>query len=977
MKRVVLAGALLLWGAPSLLVAATVRGKALDAGGKPAAAVQLVLLNLETVRMTMVETDERGDFSLALGPGQYAVYSQRSGAARLLTELVLREDELRLIDLRLDSRGEVSIEAREGAAAQLPAPEGAPGPDAGLTSIRDYRVQVLGSGTSPAGSRGLAEVVNPFAAKKGGRFHGSVYQFHRNDNFDARNFFDSVGVELPEYKRNQFGATFGAVPTPKVNLFGTYEGLRIVQGSTLLSHVPTAAMRRGDFSELAAELRDPASGLTLPGNRIPDSRVHPVARGLLGLLPDPNRADPDRNFVNNQPVVVNRDTVSGRIDHPFSPGSHLFARYLVSNGESRHVHPLPAFGSVRIERDQELQLSFSRKITNRLLSTSRVEFARKRDVLTSVNAGKAGLLASLGISGVGVLDDSEEGYPDFRLSGYASLGDAQLPSTSTYNRLSFDSSLSYSPANHSLRLGIGITAYQINDQRSDGVRRGRFTFNGYYSGDAFADFLFGVPDTATRGIGSDRADLRRKTWLLFVRDQWKLGPRFTLNLGLTYDYHAPYRSRHDNVSGFHPLVLDPPADGELIVAGSSRAHELGFDAAGRGGLVFPDRNDFAPSVSLAFRPSGSNRVVLRTGFRVYHTPLSAGYYVSYLGRNSPFYYTQTAQSPIDRALLDMARPFETAVAAELGIRGIDSRLRTGYVESWDFNVAGEILEHWSIAASYEGARGIGQSRVVYGNVPLPGAGALQGRRSNPSFGRFTIVTAGGSYTRHALELGAERRLADGLSIKTAFHWNRILNDLYRGFPSNPRDLRSERGPADFVPARSFSLNYLYDLPVGRNGRFLHGAHGWLEAFVGGWRLSGITHIQQGYPYDINVPGDPNNDGLSEDRADRLASGRLDPGVRSIDRWFDTAAFAAPAPYSFGNSGRNILVGPPYHNWDVSLIKQTRFSDGHMVEFRVELFNAFNHVNFELPQAALATSTFGKVFGARRAREIELALRYTF
>ena len=955
-------------------LAATLLGRATDAQGNALRDLHLQLVNLETVRKITVATDERGTFRLELEPGDYAVYADEAGAIRLLAQITLKPTEQRFLDVR-NVDGELRAETKEEVRVQDLHQQEQADMDPALAAIRDYEVHTPVKGDAPL--RAVAEIVNPFAAKKGGRSHGSVYEFHRNDNFDARNFFDPVGQALPEYKRNQFGFTAGAKLARELNLFGTYDGLRIIQGSTLLTHVPTAAIKRGDFGGLATALRDPLTREPLPGNRIPQSRIHPVAARLLPLLPDPNRPEPDRNFVNNHPVVLNRDMFTVRLDYAPAQGSNLFSRYLRSSGDDALAHALPELGSVRRDRDQELALSYSHRVTNRWLATCTVEFGRNTDFIGSVNAGRNGLLESLGIAGLGPVDPAEEGYPDFRLSGYASFGDSGLPVTSTNNRLSFDGSLTFSPANHSVRLGGGRTAYQMNDYRTEGLRRGRFSFNGYYSGDAFADFLFGVPDSAARGVGSDRADLRRKNWYLFGRDQWRLGPRLTLSFGLTYNYYPPYRSVHERISTFHPLLMDPPLEGEFVVVGTERASVLGFDAAGQGGLVFPDRNDWSPSVGVAYRPFGSNRLVLRGSFGISYSPLSGGYFASYLGHNFPFYYVQTAQSPIDRAEIDLETPFTAAVVAELGVRGIEPRLRTGYLESWQWTVQTEAFQNWHLEASYEGSRGVHMPRLLYGNVPRPGPGTVQTRRPNPNFGRFTILTGSGAYTRHALELGAERRLAGGVSIKSDFTWNRTLNDLFRGFPSNPRDLRAERGRADFIPARDLSLNYIVDLPLGRGARFLGDLPGWANRFVGGWRFSGITRFRDGYPFDLSQPGDANNDGLAEDRPDRLGSGELDPSTRSIDAWFALDDFAAPEPYGFGNAGRNILVGPAYQNWDFSLIKQNRFADGQMIEFRVELFNAFNHTNFELPYTVFGTSSFGKIFGASRAREIEVAVRYSF
>ena len=151
----------------------------------------------------------------------------------------------------------------------------------------------------------------------------------------------------------------------------------------------------------------------------------------------------------------------------------------------------------------------------------------------------------------------------------------------------------------------------------------------------------------------------------------------------------------------------------------------------------------------------------------------------------------------------------------------------------------------------------------------------------------------------------------------------------------------------------------------------------MQALVSGWRLTGITSIQDGTPFTVYGASDLNNDGLSGERPNRVGPGTLPAKTASIDRWFATEDFVDPEPYSFGNSGRSILPGPAYANWDLSIVKQTRFSDGKQVELRVELFNAFNHANFDQPEAVLGNSTFGKIFGAGRAREIEVALKYSF
>jgi len=953
---------------PALCAASTIIGKVLDAQGNPLPSAQLAIVGVELQLRFVVSTDEQGLFSQIVPAGKYTISMLESDSDVVLVRL--ESSEQRRLVLQAD-RQRLTAVSSEMSMALPDAPE----TDPSLAPIRDYQVQLLDTPASQALS--VAELVNPFPAQKGGRFHGSVYEFHRNDNFDARNFFDPLGKPLPEYKRNQFGFSLAAGLSRNINVLGTFEGLRIIQGSTLLSHVPTSEMKRGNFGGVDVKLKDPSNGQLLPGNRIPEIRINPVARKMLALLPDPNRADPDRNFVNSKPVVRNRNTYSVRVDHQLKGGSNYFVNYWLSNGNELLVHAMPSLGSRRDERDQSLVVSHSQKITNRLLANMRFDFSRNMDSLGSVNSGRAGLLASIGIEGVSALDPSEEGYPDFRLSGYASFGDSGLPVLAILNRFDFEGGLSFTPGDHTFRVGVGLTSYQVNNNRSDGLRRGRFTFNGYYTGDAFADFLFGVPDAAIRGVGSDRADLRRKTWFLYARDEWKIDPRFSLSWGLTYNYFQPFRSVHNNVSGFYPLLFEPPLDGEIIIAGTNRARQVGMDKAGRRGIVFPDRNDFSPSFGLAFRPLGSNRLVFRSSYSIAYSPLGRDYYVSHLSRNFPFYYLQTALSPVEIASLDLSAPFQTVIPAEIGVRGIEPDLRTAYVQTWQTGMQSQVFKQWSGELWYSGLRGIHMPRTLAANVPLPGPGPVQPRRPNPQFGRFNFVTGSGAYSRHHLGANLVRRLGDGLSLRSGFDWQVSIGDVFWGNPSNPRNLNAERARSDYLPARQFYLSYIADLPFGKSGKFGREVNGFAQSLISGWRLSGITHIQDGYRFSIVSSGDPNNDGVADDRPNRLGAGVLDSSRQSIDGWFSTAAFGAPADYSFGNAGRNILTGPPFANWDVSVIKQTRFSDGNLIEFRIELFNAFNQVNFDSPNPVYGTSVFGKIFGARRAREIEVALRYSF
>jgi hypothetical protein len=860
---------------------------------------------------------------------------------------------------------------------------------AGIKGIEAFEIIFRDPSFSPSGpdDKSLSVIVNPFTIRKRGRFFGSVYEYHRNDNFDARNFFDPVGEPLPEFKRNQFGASLGADLGEKLQVFGTYDGLRVNRGSTRLSYVPTPAMKTGDFSSLETNLKDPLTGLPFENNRIPESRIHPVAKRLLALYPDPNRNDASRNFVNNQPSVQNNNTVTARIDYELDKRTKLFGDYSFSKGVDHNVSSLPEFGTQRDQKRQNVSLNLNHAFSpNKVLST-RLSFHRETELELSQHAFQEGLLQSLGIEGVTTLDAMDEGYPLIDISGYASLGIGHgrngSPNTSHRNTYQAESDFTFVKGNHRLEFGGELERNQVNDQRTWGTRRGEFGFSGYFTGDAFADFLLGIPENASRGIGSDRADLRQHSYRAFFRDNWKLNPQLTISLGLSYNLNPVPRSVHNNISFYYPLVFAPPRDGEIVVTGSDRARALGLNLE-PGQAAYTDTNDWEPQIGLAFSPMGNSRLVIRSTLGINYRPLEIRQVSNYLGRNYPFYYLESVESPTQPAI-DLSNPFTSAAPPELTIRAMSPFIRNSYYQRWQLSVQYELFQNWNVEAAYEGSKGNHLTRTLLANVPLPASEdqPIQPRRPNPDYGRFSILTSGAGSSGHSLELQVRKRMSGSFSLQAGFQWNRSFSDQVQGNPSNPRDLRSERAYAGFGAPMQFNANFILDLPVGR-GRLLSTAWaGKLGDILAGWRISGTTTVEQGRPFNPRLSGDWNNDGVSGDRPDRLGSGILPDSARSIDQWFDTAQFVAPAADGpaatwFGNSGRNILLAPGEYKWDISFLKRMRIStDGDLLELRVQLFNAFNHTNFERPGSTLGTSTFGVISNAGNSREIEVAIKYSF
>jgi len=954
----------------------TLIGRVLDASGQPAGQVKVRIVREETQQHIVTQTNGDGLFRVELDAGGYSISVEQGRQSSTLAKVSLRAGEERRLAVRLPvSQDRIGGQGDKGSESNGPGRR-SDAKGASLAAIRDYQIGLGGFRPTASSDKTLAEIVNPFPAQKRGRFHGALYEFHRNDNFDARNFFDPLGQKLPEYKRNQFGVSLGTTVRQNLSFFGSYEGLRIIKGSTLLSHVPTADMKRGDFGALGTELRDPFTGEILPENRIPAGRIHPVATKLLEVLPDPNQSDPDRNFLNNQPNVRHQDSYSFRFDYQGSEDAKIYFQYSLTDADRVDVHPLPDFGTDQTLFSQYTTVTYNRTVGSRLVTEGRLTFSRYLNRMLSRNSGREGLLDSLGIAGLDTDDPLQEGYPEFSLNEYASVGDQRSPYKWLSNRFSFDGSATYAMGGHTLRMGGDVVARQVNDTRIEGMGRGRLVFNGYYTGDAFADFLFGLPAAASRPVGSERTDLRKKSWGVSLGDQWRVNPQISLTLGVLYRYASPYRSVSDNVSGFFPLLFEPPTEGQIVIAGSQDARRLGLDQAGDGGLVFPDRNDWAPEMGLAFSPFGNNQLVLRSSYTIHYGSAHAGHYARYLNKNFPFYYVESAEAPVDSPDLDLGNPFEHIAPTELTVRGLETTLRNPYVQRWLLTMQGEVNQYWNLEASYRGRKGSHMLRTLASNIPLPDSGSLQPRRPNPEFGLFRILTSGGSLSSHQLDLAAERRLSEGLSLKSGFTWTRSLDDVFSD-PSNPRNLRAEKARTGYIPERQFFLNYIIELPPGRSLSLDSEGSSLTRQLLQGWRLSGITYIQDGTPFSALLAGDANNDGVDQDRPDLLGPTSVDSSDQTVDRWFLTEAFSQPDAFSFGDAGRNILTGPGYQKWDVSMIKQTRLSNGDFVELRVQLFNAFNHVNFRRPNAVYGNTLFGKIFGARHAREIEVALKYSF
>lgn len=848
-----------------------------------------------------------------------------------------------------------------------------------LDSVREFRLQ---TSASPAefGHAG-GGVLNAVTRSGGSTYHAGVFELFRNDRLDARPYFDSSNEAKAALRQNQFGAHAGG-PVPRwrqFSFFGAYEGLRLRQGRASASLVPAEALRRGDFTG-ASTIRDPRTGQPFPGNRVPAERIDPIARDFLEKFqPLPNRPGEPNNFLETTPDAATHDSVTARVDAQYSPAATFFARYTLNAERGRHGHDFPVRPTVEDIRAQHIAIGHTWAASANRLNEFRLGFSRLRVFELPQNAFRRDVLGELGITGLD-RDPVNFGLPTFLLGNFfLATDDPTFPLAQRDQLFQVLDHFSIRQGRHSLTAGGEVRRTNLNYlQRASG--RGRFTFTGAYTGDPFADFLLGIPQVTERTVGQPQAYLRRLSFAGFVQDEVRITPRLLLTAGLRYSYGSPFTEKRDNMYNLDWSRL--PAPPELVQA--AEGGRLGR------ALVQPDRNDFAPRVGLAWLPRAG--MVFRAGYGLFYSPEIA-VEIYDLVRNGV--RTERNRAPDNAPVLTLRNGFPSS--ASLGFPsyfGLDPRARTPYVQqwnaSWQASVASMVVE-----AAYVGTKGTKLGRFRAFNTPQhaetganlpPRSGDIQSLRPFPALGKLIQRQHISNSIYHALQLRAEKRLSKSLQFQASFTWAKSIDDadsIIPGFfdsmgAQDERNLQLERGLSFFDVRKRLTFNGVYDLPFGRGKSWL--ASGPLAILVSGWRLAGTLLLQDGTPvnpvYFFFAPA--NSDTPNRPNIVPGVKVTLPRSQRTPERFFNTDAFSAPAPLTFGDAGRNTIPGPGIVAIDAAVHRRFALGESRDLEFRAEMFNAVNHPNFGSPGPYPDFGPFfGRIFSVGEPRRVQLGLRLNF
>ena len=889
-----------------------------------------------------------------------------------------------------------------------------------VDSIQEFKVQT-NSYTAEMGQAAFGQI--SLITKSGtNAFRGSLFEFWRNDVFDARNFFLPKPSRL---NRNQFGGSLGG---PMVRnrgfFFVDYEGNRERRGVEVLRSVPIPAWRDGDFSGIAGlTLKDPQSGLPFPGNKIPSNRFSKTAQAALGLWPKQNFGDPNTTISNNLLITnPNRfadDQFSVKSDWELTSKDRLSGRFTRAAHDQTTVGNLPGFELNIPPRNKVALLSWTRVFNPRLLGEFRTSFTRSEFVQCSPNCYKQGYYAQFGINNP-LAGAQFEGAPSFGFSNLSltTFGDDDFNyQRDISNEFNYAGNLAWSHNSHTLKTGFTLTRYQQNTPGPvTGLRRGSFNFRGDFTGNAFADLLLGFPYTASRVVGKG-VETGRSWWHgYYFQDDWRITRNLTMNFGLRYEYVSPLVDNLDRRSTFWPLTNDynRPEAPEVVVADPkycvtttrpcAGAHDvLHLDGVSARAVYAADRNNFAPRFGFAYSLNSST--VVRGGYGIFYTN-SQTFVNNFVinRRQPPFAETQAVTSSTATPQINVADPFTNAAAAVvIATQNINPDFHEGYTQQWNLTVQRRLPGGLDLEAGYVANKGTKLGELAFYNVPTPGPTAtIQARRPFPAWGTALSLDSYVTSSYNSLQVKATKRSARGMALLAAYTWSKSIDlssergsgDRGGGFDTGGGNVRDRagysRGLSGFDARHRLVLSSVYELPAGRGKALFTNAGKVLNQVIGGWELSGIAFFQSGFPTTAVMSSDVNGDGIA-DRPDFVAPllyNPRNPNCYVVDARNPacgttyTSFVDLPAgSLRFGSAGRNTIIGPGIFDWDGGLAKNAHF--GHEgrynLQFRWEVFNLLNRANFNQPSRVVnvASPRFGTITSAGRAREMQLGLKLEF
>jgi Carboxypeptidase regulatory-like domain len=867
-----------------------------------------------------------------------------------------------------------------------------------LDAINEFKLEQ--SAYSAEFGRAAGGVVNLTMKSGTNDFHGELFEFARNKAFTARSFFDA---QTPPFVQNQFGGLLGGpVLKNKLFFFSDYQGTRVRQGVTYIQSVPTATQRAGNLAD-QLQFFDPtavtgtsATGLSVrgafAGNQIPTSRINPVAAKLLAALPLPNLAGTVNNYRAADSNAQDFDSGDGRMDAILPHSGNLFVRY--SNANARIVTPAvfgvlggaPLLSGDSATQGQNIAVGYTQVFSPTTLNELRLGFTRKGQAILNTSNGQD-LSTQFGLPGFNLGSFFTSGLANFSNAGFSTIGSSPYsPDHIIDNVFDTADNVSMVLGRHSIKVGFSIIRRQDNHFEANypagnigfsAASTGQPSASGVATGSNLASFLLGYPASYSRDFPLGPWGLRSTEYAGFLDDLVRVSDRLTLNFGLRYEVFTPLSEVHNRMSNYSVQTKT------LLLA------SVDTNAA----TINGDYNNVSPRFGFAYSLTSDKKTSIRGGFGMFYIPSKTqGGTGQRLIYNPPFAINQavsfdTTAAPSFILGNAIAAPVVVDPNNPSGqVRTYDPNMRDSYSEQWNIDLQRQLGQNWLIDAAYVGTRGVKLWNSFNINQAIPGAGPLQSRYAiSPNVSSILASQDLGASKYQSLQLKLEKRLSTGLAILGAYTYSKSLDSggssgsLGPGAsPQDAQNLRAEWGLSTFDVRNRFVLSSLYALPIGKGKQFLTSLNNVEDAFLGGWHINGILTLQSGLPFTPTLNSNPSNSNSGFSRPNRVGNGALPSSDRTIQDWFDITAFTVPSVFQYGNSGRDILIGPGTINLDFSLFKVFRMTERGQLEFRAESFNLANHPNFANPSTAVDAPGAGAITGTyNKGRQLQLALKLLF
>ena len=902
-------------------------------------------------------------------------------------------------------------------------------------AVREFQVQT-GSYSAEMGGAGGGQI-NIVTKSGTSQYHGTAYEFLRNGALDSHTFNEDPSGKF--LVQNNFGAALGGPIVGKKTFFFTnYEGLRKVNAVTSTETVPTAQEAGGNFSQSGVNIFNPFSQTAnpkydptkpvsssnaaffrdqFPNNVIPQSLQNPAAAIMLNqYVPRPNTTDMGAMIMDGVPSVVGAGNDSNnyldvrnqrsttdqgtlRVDRVFDGGDNLSARYSVGAEHGFVPENLPGFGLLHDNLSQNANIGWTRVLTPNLVNTATVAYSRLAMTHSEENAGKTDIVGQLGIQGVGFGGAAAWGAPYFNVQGYSPMGDTYqaTPMQSWDTILEGRDTFSWQKGRHSLKFGGAFQRF-IWPMWAYVLSRGYYQFtNGFTTqtasndgtGSALASMELGLPAVRQRQVGSPRMNLRQWYADAFVQDTWRVSSTLTVNVGMRYEYMSPLTDVSNEWAG-------------LFVTPTSLTAYIGGQQGTPKGLYYSNKLKFAPRLGIA-KQLPSAGLVMRAGFGIFYTPIDMNTWCNNL-HNVPIIFPETNQSDaFTPSILNFN--FSPAVVGKTvtSFTAFDPHQAPQYVEQWTASVEKALGNETTLEIGYQGDRGYHLQEAHLINNAQPGPGLIQPRRpyGSATFLPGTVFPAGTTVVSNTIPVSTvvwlqntarswydagyvnlRRRYASGLSLLANYTFAKNLSNapdfrspmFEAAIPQNNNDLNAEKGPACDVRHR-FVVSMVYDVHA-------FNKWGWSKVVTRNWQVSTIFQAQSGFPLTISVFGDTANTGtvLGENpvRANYTGQPVFGPGTQTAQEWFNPLAFSAPAPYTFGNLGRNTVYGPGLQTLDVAVGRNFTVTEKTRLQVRLEAFNGLNKTNLGTPNRFVNTAQFGTITeAATPGRQLQVSARLSF